>query len=117
MGELDIKSIARSFEQDITEKAAEFAEIQLKNFAQQAASRSKKVISRSGKSYRYRNTGELAKAINILKQGDKLIVNDGTRGNYSDGYHGMYFLVEKKGISNVNKTLKDLKSYTESLKL
>ena len=116
---LDSKAIAKSFGDDITQKLAEFFETQLKSEAQKASSR-KLVFKTRGKLYsysRYRNTGQLASNIKITKSGDKAIVSDGTRANYSKGYHGMYFLVEKKGENAVKKVLKDAEVYTNNLKL
>ena len=52
-----------------------------------------------------------------VKKGDKVVVNAGTRANYTSGYHGMYFLVEKKGIQDVKTTLKKGSNYANSMKL
>ena len=41
----------------------------------------------------------------------------GTRASYTSGYHGMYFLVEKKGMEDVKTTLKKGSNYANSMKL
>lgn len=116
---IDTKAIAKEFGNDVTQKLAEFFETQLKVEAQKA-SRRKLVFKSHGKTYtysKYKNTGQLASNIKITKNGDKAIVSDGTRANYSSGYHGMYFLVEKKGENAIKKVLKDAQAYTQNLKL
>ncbi len=116
---IDTKAIAKEFGNDVTQKLAEFFETQLKVEAQKA-SRRKLVFKTRGKTYsysKYKNTGQLASNIKITKNGDKAIVSDGTRANYSKGYHGMYFLVEKKGENAIKKVLKDAQAYTNNLKL
>ena len=52
-----------------------------------------------------------------VKKGDKIVVNAGTRASYTSGYHGMYFLVEKKGMQDVKTTLKKGANYANSMKL
>ena len=37
--------------------------------------------------------------------------------SYTNGYHGMYFLVEKKGMEDVKTTLKKGANYANSMKL
>ena len=72
----------------------------------------------SNKSYRYKNTGQLGRNIKKVKEGNKYVVEDGRRSDYSkNGYHGMYFLVERRGEREVQKVLNDTKKYTENLKL
>lgn len=115
---LDIRSIAKQFKSEVTKEVADFIEIQTKVSAATAGRRRKLVRSRSGKIYRYSNTGQLAKNIKKIKDGDGYKISDGSRSNYSDhSYHGMYYLVEKRGERDIKKILKDSKSYTESLKL
>ena len=63
------------------------------------------------------NTGELASNIKISSNGKGKKVSDGTRANYSKGYHGMYFLVTKKGTRAVKKILKDAEMYATTIKL
>ena len=53
----------------------------------------------------------------FVKKGDKVVVNAGTRASYTSGYHGMYFLVEKKGMQDVKTTLKKGANYANSMKL
>lgn len=113
------KAIAKEFGDAVTQKMAEYFQTQLKAKAQ-VASKRKLIFRTRGKTYsysKYHNTGQLAANIKISKKGDKAIVSDGTRANYSSGYHGMYFLVEKKGESAVKKVLKDAQAYASHLKL
>ncbi|WP_441768820.1 hypothetical protein, partial [Klebsiella pneumoniae] len=44
-------------------------------------------------------------------------VDAGTRGNYTHGYHGLYFLVERQGERDVRNTLNATKKYAEALKV
>lgn len=117
---IDNRGIARLFQQQVTDKMAEFFSTEIKSRALTASKR-KKLIRAHGHTYnygKYQNTGELGRNIKITKDGDKKLVNDGTRADYSDrSYHGMYFLVEKKGESDVKATLKKGTKYAESLKL
>lgn len=117
---LDINGIAKQFGSDVTDKMADFFRLEIKARAS-TASRRKRVIRSHGHTYsyaRYQNTGQLARAINIKSDGSHKIVNDGTRANYSNGsYHGMYFLVEKKGESDVKATLKKGEQFAKTLKL
>lgn len=118
--ELNAKSIAKLFSDDITEEVSQFF---MRETRQKAliASRRTKVIRSHGKSYtyaRYQNTGKLARNIKVTKKGDTRIIEDGTRANYGDGsYHGMYFLAEKAGMRDVKAILKRGKTFTEALKL
>lgn len=115
---LDIKAIAKQFEDEITKKTADYIEIQVKAEAQKASARAKIIRSRSGKRYRYSNTGQLARNIKKARENGMYTISDGTRSNYSDGtYHGMYFLVEKRGENAIKQILKNAKAYTESTKL
>lgn len=115
---INVTSVGDRYKQLVGSKVAEFIEVQTKSRAQTAGRRAKLVRSRRGrKVYRYRNTGQLARAITKNKEGKGYSVTDGTRANYSSGYHGMYFLVEKRGENDVKQVLKQSKSYTESLKL
>lgn len=113
------KAIAKEFGDNVTQKMAEFFRTQLKVDAQKASKR-QLVFKARGKTYsysKYKNTGQLASNIKITKNGDRAIVSDGTRANYSSGYHGMYFLVEKKGENAIKKILKDAQAYASNLKL
>lgn len=113
------KAIAKEFGDNVTQKMAEFFITQLKVEAQKASKR-QLVFKARGKTYsysKYKNTGQLASNIKITKNGDRAIVSDGTRANYSSGYHGMYFLVEKKGENAIKKILKDAQAYASNLKL
>lgn len=117
---LDTKGIAKLFQQDVTDAMANFFRAEF-NARALTASRRKRVIRSHGRTYsyaKYQNTGQLARAINIKSDGTHKIVNDGTRANYTNGsYHGMYFLVEKKGESDVKATLKKGVNYANTLKL
>ena len=64
---------------------------------------------------RYQNTGELSRNLKQVKKGDKVVVDAGTRAKYTSGYHGMYFLVEKKGMEDVKTTLKKGANYANCL--
>ena len=52
-----------------------------------------------------------------INEKEKIVVNAGTRASYTSGYHGMYFLVEKKGMQDVKTTLKKGANYANSMKL
>lgn len=116
---LDTKGIGKLFKHEITQKTAEFIEREMKQKAR-TASRRAKIIRSHGHQYTYskwQNTGQLANNITITKDGDKRIVNDGTRAGYTSGYHGLYFLKEKKGLSDVKSVLKRSKDFVEGMKL
>ena len=117
---LDTGAIAKSFQNQVTNRLADWFEAELTVKAQNAARRPR-IIKSHGHRYsysRYQNTGQLARNIRQLKRNDKVIVDAGTRANYTGtGYHGMYFLVEKQGERDVKTTLKKGAKYTESLKL
>ena len=120
MNGIDSKAIAKQFNDDVTQKMAEFFEIQLKSEALKASRRKLVFRGRNGKRYtysKYRNTGQLASNIKISSNGKGKKVSDGTRANYSKGYHGMYFLVTKKGTRAIKKILKDAEMYASTLKL
>ncbi|MGL5895733.1 MAG: hypothetical protein ACRCZN_01950 [Lactococcus lactis] len=118
---IDTKGIAKIFQQEVTDNLAHFFQAEVTLKAQQAARREKFVRGANGKKYSYskwQNTGQLARNIKITKDGNKKLVNDGTRANYSNGsYHGMYFLVEKRGEKEIKAILKKGTKYAESLKL
>lgn len=117
---IDTKAIANQFNDDVTMKLAEFFEVQLKSEALTASRRKLVFRGRNGKRYtysKYRNTGQLASNIKISPNGKGKKVSDGTRANYSKGYHGMYFLVTKKGTRAIKKILKDAEMYASTLKL
>ena len=117
--EINAKGIAKLFNDDITEQVAQFFETEMKLKAQVARNRTK-IIKSHGHRYtyaKYQNTGQLARNIKVLKKGNKRIVQDGTRADYTSGYHGMYFLVEKAGERDVKAVLNKGKKFTEALKL
>ena len=120
MNGIDTKAIAKQFNDEVTQKMAEFFEIQLKSEALTASRRKLVFRGRNGKRYtysKYRNTGQLASNIKITNNGKGKKVSDGTRANYSRGYHGMYFLVTKKGTRAIKKILKDAEMYASTIKL
>ena len=120
MNGIDTKAIASQFSDEITQKMAEFFEVQLKSEALTASRRKLVFRGRNGKRYtysKYRNTGQLASNIKITNNGKGKKISDGTRANYSKGYHGMYFLVTKKGTRAIKKILKDAEMYATTLKL
>lgn len=116
---IDVNAVAKGFQDEVGDAVAKFFKAELTARAK-SAQRRKRIIRSHGHTYnyaRYQNTGQLANAINIkLKDGHR-IVNDGTRSNYTHGYHGMYFLKEKKGMSDIKTTLKKGAEYTKALKL
>ena len=114
------RAVAKEFGDAVTQKMAEYFETQLKSEALIASRRKLVFRGRNGKRYtysKYRNTGQLASNIKITNNGKGKKVSDGTRANYSKGYHGMYFLVTKKGTRAVKKILKDAEMYASTLKL
>ena len=117
---IDTKAIANQFQDEVTQKMAEFFEVKLKSEALTASRRKLVFRGRNGKRYtysKYRNTGELASNIKISSNGKGKKVSDGTRANYSKGYHGMYFLVTKKGTRAIKKILKAAEMYATTIKL
>lgn len=117
---IDTKAIANQFSDEVTQKMAEYFETQLKSEALTASRRKLVFRGRNGKRYtysKYRNTGQLASNIKITNNGKGKKVSDGTRANYSKGYHGMYFLVTKKGTRAIKKILKDAQMYATTIKL
>ena len=120
MNGIDSKAIAKQFNDEVTQKMAEFFEVQLKSEALTASRRKLVFRGRNGKRYtysKYRNTGQLASNIKITNNGKGKKVSDGTRADYSKGYHGMYFLVTKKGTRAIKKILKDAQMYATTIKL
>ena len=114
------RAVAKEFGDAVTQKMAEFFETQLKSEALTASRRKLVFRGRNGKRYtysKYRNTGQLASNIKISSNGKGKKVSDGTRANYSKGYHGMYFLVTKKGTRAIKKILKDAEMYATTIKL
>ena len=114
------RAVAKEFGDAVTQKMAEYFETQLKSEALIASRRKLVFRGRNGKRYtysKYRNTGQLASNIKITNNGKGKKVSDGTRANYSRGYHGMYFLVTKKGTRAIKKILKDAQMYATTLKL
>ncbi|MQW21998.1 MULTISPECIES: hypothetical protein [unclassified Lactococcus] len=118
MDGMNISAITKEYSDEIEKQMSEFIYNDLKANAQVASGRARKVRIRSGKVYRYRNTGQLARMIAIKKEGDHTTVDAGTRGSYGGkSYHGMYFLVEKAGIKAVDQTLKRAKMYVNQIKI
>ena len=120
MNGIDTKAIAKQFNDEVTQKMAEYFETQLKSEALIASRRKLVFRGRNGKRYtysKYRNTGQLASNIKISSNGKGKKVSDGTRANYRKGYHGMYFLVTKKGTRAIKKILKDAEMYASTIKL
>ena len=120
MNGIDTKAIAKQFNDEVTQKMAEYFETQLKSEALIASRRKLVFRGRNGKRYtysKYSNTGQLASNIKITNNGKGKKVSDGTRADYSKGYHGMYFLVTKKGTRAIKKILKDAQMYATTLKL
>ena len=114
------RAVAKEFGDAVTQKMAEYFETQLKSEALIASRRKLVFRGRNGKRYtysKYRNTGQLASNIKITNNGKGKKVSDGTRANYSKGYHGMYFLVTKKGTRAIKKILKDAQMYATTIKL
>ena len=119
MNSLNTASIAKEMQTKVTERMGDWFEAEFKARAT-AASRRTRLIRSHGHTYtysRYQNTGELSRNLKQVKKGDKVVVNAGTRASYTSGYHGMYFLVEKKGIQDVKTTLKKGSNYANSMKL
>lgn len=115
---IDSKAVASFFEKKVTMKVSTFVEQETTKKATTAGRRAKKVWNRhSGKTYRYTNTGQLGQNIRKIRNGDGYKVDAGTRANYSNGYHGLYFLVEKQGERDVKNILNASKKYTEALKV
>lgn len=117
---IDVSAASKMFQDQVTEKMADWFEAELKAKAQTAARRPR-LIRSHGHTYnyaRYQNTGQLARNIRQADRGNKKIVDAGTRANYSGtGYHGMYFLVEKQGERDVKNTLNKGAKYANALKL
>ena len=98
MNLLNTSSIAKEMQTKVTERMGDWFEAEFKAKAN-SASRRTRLIRSHGHTYtyaRYQNTGQLSGNLKQVKKGDKVVVNAGTRANYTSGYHGMYFLVEKK---------------------
>ena len=119
MNLLNTSTIAKEMQTKVTERMGDWFEAEFKAKAN-AASRRTRLIRSHGHTYtyaRYQNTGQLSSNLKQVKKGDKIVVNAGTRANYTSGYHGMYFLVEKKGMQDVKTTLKKGANYANSMKL
>ena len=119
MNSLNTSSIAKEMQTKVTERLGDWFEAEFKAKADAAARRTR-VIRSHGHAYiyaRYQNTGQLSRNLKHVKKGDKVVVHAGTRANYTNGYHGMYFLVEKKGMEDVKTTLKKGANYANSMKL
>lgn len=115
---IDVKDVASLFEKKVNTKVSEFVKITTEKKAVSAGRRAKKVWNRhSGKTYRYRNTGQLGSNIRKIRNGEGYKIDAGTRANYTNGYHGLYFLVEKQGERDIKNILSASKKYAEALKL
>ncbi|ARQ94822.1 virion structural protein [Lactococcus phage PLgW-1] len=116
--ELDVKSVSSFFEKEVTMKVSDFVQRDVQKRAVRAGRRPKRVWNRhSGKTYRYTNTGQLGRNIKKIRSGEGYKIDAGTRGNYTHGYHGLYFLVERQGERDVRSTLNATKKYAEALKV
>ena len=116
---IDTASVAKEIQMQVTERMGEWFEAEFKAKAN-AASRRTRLIRSHGHTYtysKYQNTGQLSRALKQVKNGDKIIIDAGTRANYTSGYHGMYFLRVKKGMQEVKTTLKKGANYANSMKL
>ena len=119
MNSLNTSIIAKEMQTKVTERMGDWCEAEFKAKAN-AASRRTRLIRSHGHTYtyaRYQNTGELSRNVKQGKKGDEVVVDAGTRANYTSGYHGMYFLVEKKGMEDVKTTLKKDTNDANSMKL
>lgn len=118
---LDISGISKLIKDDIEKDTAEFFKKAVTTKARTASRRPSFVTGANGKKYSYakwQNTGQLANNIKVVSDGKGKVVTDGTRGNYSDGsYHGMYFLVEKRGEQDVKSVMKQGEKFVKGLKL
>ena len=118
---IDVGNVANLIKKDIEDDVSKWFEQAVRTKARTASRRPSLVRGANGKKYSYakwQNTGQLANNIKIIKEGKGKTVTDGTRASYSDGsYHGMYFLVEKKGMQDVKTTLKKGANYANSMKL
>ena len=116
---IDTASIAKEMQMQVTERMGDWFEAEFKAKAN-SASRRTRLIRSHGHTYtysRYQNTGQLSANLKQVKKGDKIIIDAGTRANYTSGYHGMYFLRNKKGMQDVKTTLKKGANYANSMKL
>lgn len=118
---IDTSGIAKLFKEEIEKDTAEFFKKAVITKARTAQKRPSFVRGANGKKYQYakwKNTGQLANNIKIASSGEGRAVTDGTRANYSDGsYHGMYFLVEKRGEQDIKNVLKQGEKFVNGLKL
>ena len=119
MNLIDTTSIAKEMQTKVTERMGDWFEAEFKAKAN-SASRRTRLIRSHGHTYtyaRYQNTGQLSGNLKQVKKGDKIVIDAGTRANYTSGYHGMYFLRNKKGMQDVKTTLKKGAIYANSMKL
>ena len=119
---IDTGGIAKLFKNEIEKDTAEFFKKAVTTKARTAQRRPSFVRGANGKKYQYakwQNTGQLANNIKIVSSSGKgRTVTDGTRANYSDGsYHGMYFLVEKRGEQDIKNVMKQGEKFVKGLKL
>ena len=118
---IDTTSIAKEMQSKVTERMGDWFEAEFKAKAN-SASRRTRLIRSHGHSYtysKYQNTGQLGRNIKQYDRGKGAkVVDAGRRSDYTGtGYHGMYFLVEKKGMQDVKTTLKKGANYANSMKL
>ena len=96
---IDTKAIAKQFNDEVTQKMAEFFEVQLKSEALTASRRKLVFRGRNGKRYtysKYRNTGQLAANIKISPNGKGKKVTDGTRATIQKAITACIFWLLKK---------------------
>ncbi|WP_054639841.1 hypothetical protein [Lactococcus fujiensis] len=120
MAELDISRTGEYFRKQIENKASEFVYNQLKLSANRASSRKRRFRGRNGKYIVTRNIrtrGNFRITLKKYKTTNGTTIDAGTRSNYSEGYHGMYFLNEKKGIKEVDEILNALPKFIENINL
>lgn len=119
--DIDIRAIGEQFNEKVTGRMADWFEAELKAKANTAGRRTR-IIRSHGHSYtysKYQNTWQLGRNIKQYDRGKGAkVVDAGRRSDYTGtGYHGMYFLVEKKGMQDVKTTLKKGANYANSMKL
>ena len=119
MNLLNTSSIAKEMQTKVTERMGDWFEAEFKAKAN-SASRRTRLIRSHGHTYtyaRYQNTGQLSGSLKQVKKGDKVVINAGTRANYTSGYHCMYFFRNKKCMKDLKSTFKKGANYANSMKL
>ena len=119
---INVSNVANLIKNDIENDVSKWFEQAVRTKARTASRRPSFVRGANGKKYSYtkwQNTGQLANNIKIVSSSGKgKTVTDGTRANYSDGsYHGMYFLVEKRGEQDIKNVMKQGEKFVKGLKL